>query len=1095
MSFYKFIFKSLWFYRKQHIAIFLGTLFSTAVLTGALIIGDSVKFSLKKLVDSRLGEIEFALASNDRFVRTALAAEISEDLNVSMAACLIVDGITINTESENRLNRTQIIGVDNRFWKLSNIEMPNLGENEAIISSNISHKLNLKIGDEILLRIRKAEVIPLNAPFVSERELYIANRYKIVAIANDNSLGKFSLKSNQAAPNNVFVSREFLAKKLSLEEKANLILVGKVNDSLSIEILNKSIETNWKLTDAGLKIRELNSRFEVLSERIFIDKPISNAINNLEKSQEPILTYLVNSIKNDTNETPYSFVAAATSPLVPTDLQDNEIIVNQWLAEDLKIEIGDSISLDYFIIGALRKLEEKTSKFFVKDIVPNQNEFRDSTLMPDFPGLANAESCDDWQTGIPIDLEKIRDKDENYWNEFKGTPKAYITSSKGKELWQNKYGNFTSIRFKKDKTDIEELKANILNELRPKDLNLEFVSVRESGVKAASNSVDFGELFLSLSFFVIVAGFLLTILLYSLNIEGRNFESGILAGLGFSKKHIIKLRIAETFIITVLGGIAGAFIGILYNDVLLYGLNSIWQGAVRTNTLEVFVFPSTLITGALSGILVALISIFFVSRKKLRQPIAFLIKDKNVSSGIISKSKRLFNKLILLISFVASISILLYSFATSVDSNASLFLSSGCLFIIGLIALINLFLSASKTKSQSNNQSIFKLAFKNAGRNRNRSIATIALLALGTFSILITASNRKTFYGDKNSTCSGAGGYAFWAETTIPILHDLNTENGKSKLGLSGKEEFDGVKFVQFHKTEGEDASCLNLNQVQNPQIMGVDAVEFNNRNAFSFSKLLKGINREKPWLELNKQYENIIPAYADQTVITWGLLKKIGDTLFYKDEFGEELKLLLAGGLASSVFQGNILISDSVFQKHFPSVSGSKIMLVDAPAEKQNKVLETLRMYFFDYGIEISQTQIRLAEFYSVTNTYLMVFMMLGGLGLIIGTLGLGIIILRNLLERKQEIALLLAIGFKKNQILKLIFIENLFLLLSGLVIGILGAIIGILPSIISPSFSIPGTFVFYILTLILISGILWIYFPARAAIKGNLINGLRKE
>ncbi|MCF8299120.1 MAG: ABC transporter permease [Saprospiraceae bacterium] len=1094
MSIYKFILKSLWFFRKQHIAVFLGTLFSTAVLTGALIIGDSVKLSLKKLVDSRLGEIEYALSSNDRFVRSQLADEISEDLNISTAACLIVDGITIKPESESRLNRTQILGVDNRFWQLSNVEMPDLGEDEAIISSNISQKLSLKIGDEILLRIRKADVIPLNAPFVSERELYIASRFKIIAIADNNSLGRFSLKSNQLAPNNVFVSMEFLAKKLSLEGKSNLILVGKGNDNQSLEILNESIEANWKIADAALKIREVNSRFEVLSERIFIDKPITDAINNLDKSQEPILSYMVNAIKKDSLSTPYSFVAAATYPIIPKDLKDDEIIINQWLAEDINAQIGDSISLEYFIIGALRKLEEKSSNFIVKDIIRNQSEFIDSTLMPDFPGLADAESCDDWQTGIPVDLEKIRDKDEKYWNEFKGTPKAYITVKKGNELWENKYGAFTSIRFKKSKTSVENFKADILKELSPKDLNLEFISVRESGVKAASNSVDFGELFLSLSFFVILAGFLLTVLLYSLNIESRNIESGILAGLGFSKKQIIKLRISETLIITVLGGIAGAFIGILYNDALLYGLNSIWQGAVRTNTLEVFVLPKTVIIGALSGIIIAIIAIFFVSRKKLKQPIALLIKDENISSKLTSKRKRLFSKLFAFLALTTSILILVYSFASSVDSNASLFLSSGALFIIGLIALINIFLSSAKKKKHTS-QSIFKLAFKNAGRNRNRSIATIVLLALGVFTILITASNRKTFYGDENSRSSGTGGYSFWAESTIPILHDLNTERGKSKLGLSDKEEFDGVKFMQFHKADGEDASCLNLNQVQNPQILGVDAVELNQRKSFSFAKLLDEVNQENPWLELNKNYDGVIPAFADQTVITWGLLKKVGDTLFYKDEFGEDLKLLLVGGLASSVFQGNILISDSIFLKHFPSVSGSKIMLIDAPQKQKDKVRETLQMYFFDYGIEITPTEIRLAEFYSITNTYLMVFMMLGGLGLIIGTLGLGIIIFRNLLERKQEIALLLAIGFKKTQIFKLIFIENLFLLIAGMITGIAGAIIGILPSILSPSFSIPGTLVFYILAIILASGILWIYFPARKVMKGNLVKGLRKE
>jgi putative ABC transport system permease protein len=299
-----------------------------------------------------------------------------------------------------------------------------------------------------------------------------------------------------------------------------------------------------------------------------------------------------------------------------------------------------------------------------------------------------------------------------------------------------------------------------------------------------------------------------------------------------------------------------------------------------------------------------------------------------------------------------------------------------------------------------------------------------------------------------------------------------------------------------MHQLDGDDASCLNLNQVQKPKILGINPEELNKRDAFSFAKLLEGINKENTWLELNKSSEkNVYYAFADQTVITWGLIKEVGDTLIYLNEAGQEIYLVLIGGLNASIFQGNILIADEVFMQNFPSISGSKTMLIDGPVNNKEEISELISTYLRNYGIELNLTSDRLAQFYSVTNTYLTVFMFLGGLGVIIGTFGLGIVLMRNIIERRSEIALLLAVGFSKNKVFKLIFIENILLLILGIGIGIFAAIIGILPSIFSPAFSIPGFFVLILVLLVLISGMLWIYFPSRNAIKSNLISSLRNE
>ncbi len=90
--------------------------------------------------------------------------------------------------------------------------------------------------------------------------------------------------------------------------------------------------------------------------------------------------------------------------------------------------VGDSIRLKYWQIGPLRKLIVKESDFILKQIVPMSRGWADETRMPNLPGLSDAGHCRDWEAGVPINLDAIRDKDEKYWDDYKGAPKAYVSS-------------------------------------------------------------------------------------------------------------------------------------------------------------------------------------------------------------------------------------------------------------------------------------------------------------------------------------------------------------------------------------------------------------------------------------------------------------------------------------------------------------------------------------------------------------------------------------------------------------------------------------------------------------------------------------------
>ena len=374
-------------------------------------------------------------------------------------------------------------------------------------------------------------------------------------------------------------------------------------------------------------------------------------------------------------------------------------------------------------------------------------------------------------------------------------------------------------------------------------------------------------------------------------------------------------------------------------------------------------------------------------------------------------------------------------------------------------------------------------------RNRRRSYAIVILFALGTFIVVATGSNRQDMIAGSHSRASGTGGYTYFAETTVPVLHDLNDKNVAKEYGL--EEEY---SFVQFRKSEGDDASCLNLNRISNPVILGVDPSQLVGR--FTYVAGTGELNEENPWLSLEKDLPGkLIPAVADQTVIQWGLGLKVGDTLFYNNASGDTMLLKLIGGLAPSIFQGNVIMSEKNFLEQYPSSSGSSLFLMETLAEPDTLAEEDLFRAFRDYGWQMTTTTDRLAEFYSVENTYLSIFLMLGILSIFIGTIGLGILLARSILERRSEIGLLQALGYKQQVIYRIIFSEYFILLLAGILIGFLPAIISTLPSLLSRNTDVSVNNLLMILLFLIINSILWIGLFTRINIRKNLVAELRDE
>ena len=317
-------------------------------------------------------------------------------------------------------------------------------------------------------------------------------------------------------------------------------------------------------------------------------------------------------------------------------------------------------------------------------------------------------------------------------------------------------------------------------------------------------------------------------------------------------------------------------------------------------------------------------------------------------------------------------------------------------------------------------------------------------LASGVFIVFSVGLNRQGF-ADSSQIRAATGGFSLWCETAVPVYHNIQTEEGRAKLAL--KDLPAETQVMQLLKYSADDASCLNLNKVVTPNVLGVDRDELE-KSDFKITKTIfdgsgRGVARNAPAF---KTAENsVYPALVDETVLMWSLGKNLGDTLVYVGEKGEQVSILLAGTIQNSIFQGYILIDKSLFTEIWSEISGSEILLVKVPDEAIADTKMLISQALNNYGVRIMTTGERMKMFYSVTDAYLTIFLTLGGLGLLLGIFSFIIVVRKNLLARMKEITLYRSLGFDEKRILHLLYKENSIIPLYAISTGAFGSLLGV--------------------------------------------------
>ena len=118
--------------------------------------------------------------------------------------------------------------------------------------------------------------------------------------------------------------------------------------------------------------------------------------------------------------------------------------------------------------------ELRTAEFRLAGFLPLEGVAADPFLTPEFPGITDRTTIDQWNPPPQLHFDNRRVKrpdDEWFWDEFRTTPKAYVTLHRGEQLWgQSRFGKYTSIRLAPDPTLVPKLQfgneSGLGNEIR-----------------------------------------------------------------------------------------------------------------------------------------------------------------------------------------------------------------------------------------------------------------------------------------------------------------------------------------------------------------------------------------------------------------------------------------------------------------------------------------------------------------------------------------------------------------------------------------------------------------------------------------------------
>ena len=535
-----------------------------AVLTGAFLIGDSVRGTLMDNVSANA-----SVARYRQRLPIPISSPIRDGLGVLHVKGFLADGIPVDVYAvpDEALSGRPIAGRD--AWG----------------SPALAKKLKLRDVAMISVRMQELSEIPAESAMGKPPEL---RQTPFVWRGEwDEPMSGVNFDDPQLAPYNLFVSRTALVQALDLPENA-------VNEVWSQEPIRLSDDNLWDLS--GLYFDTLHGWTILKSRMYYLPAPVVTA----SRAEDAVrsITLFVESFK-DSGGTELSYCFATAFSTNANDLctpEHGSVGVSPAAAE----HYTSPAELTVFTAGQFRQIERRTLEIPAGRGAMN-DLFDDVTaaVCPDIPGLTDSGDCSGWEAAIPVDFDRIRVEDEEYWDKYRNKPKLYLNFEQAQKLIAppglklidyDASGNarvagtdslVTALIFQHDVAhhrpeDVREMALKVLRTM-PEYNRVD--DLMNTSADKVSRGVPFAPLFLGLSFFLIVSGLLVLAMLLKLHIQDRAAELALLTDY-MPLKRVRKFLLAEFAAVLIPGMLAGLLLGTLLCRFQIFLLEHSWNGIV-----------------------------------------------------------------------------------------------------------------------------------------------------------------------------------------------------------------------------------------------------------------------------------------------------------------------------------------------------------------------------------------------------------------------------------------------------------------------------------------------------------------------------------
>jgi putative ABC transport system permease protein len=639
---------------------------------------------------------------------------------------------------------------------------------------------------------------------------------------------------------------------------------------------------------------------------------------------------------------------------------------------------------------------------------------------------------------------------------------------------------------------VEDIEAAL-----PAGLEFDLSTEKKDGIETAETVSDMvSQIFMVMSSFAIIAGVALIINIFVMLAEERKPEMGISRAIGMQRGHLTQSFMFEGTVYAVIASVIGAFAGLIiaWVMVLLFA-----QMFASTGMSLTFRFDwDSLGVAACGGLLITLLTVIVASWRVSKLNIVRAIRD--IPEPVLAKSeKRFFFTGIaglvfgLLLTFMGDVSeqmALLYSgpclmvlggalvgvryfsprlpftlaglfmiFWTldplnwdligrifgSAEGNIEMFIVTGVLLVTGGVLIImfnsDLMLEGMMRMVRRNRSllPVFKIAVSYPMNKKFRTALSLFIFALIMFTVIVVMMIA-SFQRESVTTMTQqySGGYDIIGYT----IRDLDDAN--LSLGVETLEQRLGTDVVSRADTAvTAPVTLVNGNDTRRTMVIGYPE-EMLAEGRFSLAARSDDYDSDQAaWAALS---ENSSLAIMDGTALQSMFATSYGT--FYVDVGDEMTALAQDGGshqmkvigIMDQMFVGGMFVSASAADEIAPVLDRTLFYIelahgLDMTADDASKEIERT---FVEYGMITVVVKDLVEEFMSMSSSIMQLMEVFLGIGLIVGITGLGIITIRNIAERRQEIGVMRAIGYQRNMVLSTFMIETSFISLLGILLGL---------------------------------------------------------